>query len=364
MTETPQELPNADELLFSLRRKEGSWVEWGKSCQTLQKAGYTPQAIFEATGFEPIHQNQIIVAAQVFETMVKVGVSEAVKAHFGQRSSDILYELRVLKQEERAAAAELVFEKGLDTDEVHEIVRELKDYSRLSKAPESFSSRPGDIVAYYAWKTAKEKSDFQERSRYIARGLKFAQTETARKTIEALLTDFTVTPKRPAPRLPLYRVDSDEQLPRILPVAGKLPLKVADLHAVPILEEVGLFEIVQFSGMGAWMTVPGWQVIRSAEDPVAILGESDRLPAPLEGESEEVIIVIDRAQREWNADSYFAVAESEYLELQWFEEAPSVSLLGRVILVMRPKKLLDQDYTQGEFSRDQRNMMERWTLDE
>lgn len=353
MTETPQELPNADELLLSLRRKEGSWVEWGHACQTLQKAGYTPQTIFEATGFEPIHQNQIIVAAQVYETMLKVGVSDAVKAHFGQRASDILYELRVLKQEERAAAAELVFEKNLDTDEVHEVVRALKDFSRLNKAPEHFTSHPGDIVAFYAWKTAKEKSDLQERSRFIARGLKFAHTETARRAIESLLTDFTVTPKRPAPRLPIYRLDSDEQLPRILPVAGKLPLKVTDLHAVPIGEESGVFGIVQFSGTGAWMTVPGWQVIRNAEDPVAILGESDRLPNPMEGASEEVIIVIDRSQRTWNVESYFAIAEGEQLELKWFEEDPSITLLGRVILVMRPKKVLDEAYS-----------TELWQLDE
>jgi hypothetical protein len=353
MTETPQELPNADELLLSLRRKEGTWVNWGQSCQTLQKAGYTPQAIFEASGIEPIQQNQIIVASQVYETMLKFGVSDAVKAHFGHRASDVLYELRVLKQEERATAAELMFEKSLDTDEVHEVVRSLKDFSRLSKPPENFTSHPGDVVAYYAWKTAKEKSDFQERSRYIARGLKFAQTEPARKAIEALLTDFTITPKRPAPRLPLYRVDTDEQLPRILPIAGKLPLKVADLRVVPLLEEVGVFSIVQFSGTGAWITVPGWQVIRSAEDPVAILADSDRLPSPLEGDPEEVIVVIDRSQRDWNAENYFAVAEGEQLELKWFEEAPSVSLLGRVILVMRPKKVLDEDYT-----------TELWQLDE
>ncbi|BAU12452.1 hypothetical protein LEP3755_29810 [Leptolyngbya sp. NIES-3755] len=348
-----EELSNADELLLSLRRKEGSWVDWAQSCQTLQKAGYTPNAIFEATGFEPIHQNQIIVAAQVYDSMLKVGVSDAVRSHFGQRASDILYELRVLSQSERAAAAELVFEKNLDTDEVHEVARALKDFSRLTKVPEAFTSHPGDAIAYQAWKTAKEKTDLQERSRYIARGLKFAHSETARKAIEALLTDFTVTPKRPAPRLPVYRLESDEQLPRILPVAGKLPLKVTDLHAVPMTEETGVFGIIQFSGTGAWMTVPGWQVIRSAEDPVAMLCDSDRLPNPLPGNAEEVIVVLDRARQEWQMDSYFAIANEEQIELQWFEEAPTMPLLGRVILVMRPKKVLDEAYT-----------TELWQIDE
>ncbi|MBD2082519.1 RuBisCO accumulation factor 1 [Leptolyngbya sp. FACHB-17] len=353
MTETPQELPNADELLLSLRRKEGSWVEWAHACQTLQKAGYTPQAIFEATGFEPIHQNQITVAAQVFDSMLKVGVSDAVRSYFGNRASDILYELRILSQSERAAAAELVFEKNLDTDEVHEVARALKDYSRLSKQPEAFTAHPGDAVAYQAWKSAKEKTDLQERSRLIARGLKFAHSETARKAIESLLTDFTVTPKRPAPRLPVYRLESDDQLPRILPVAGKMPLTIADLHAVPMIEETGAFALVQFSGTGAWITVPGWQVIRSAEDPVALLCDSDRLPTPLAGNPEEVIVVLDRSERQWQLEHYFAVANGEQLELQWFEEAPTVTLLGRVILVMRPKKVLDEAYS-----------TELWQIDE
>ncbi|HTL88788.1 MAG TPA: RuBisCO accumulation factor 1, partial [Leptolyngbya sp.] len=167
------------------------------------------------------------------------------------------------------------------------------------------------------------------------------------------LTDFEVTPKRPAPRLPLYRLESDEHLPRILPVAGKLPLTIADLKAVPMVEETGAFALVQFSGTGAWITVPGWQVIRSAEDPIAILCDSDRLPTPLPGATEEIMLVLDRSQRDWDADSYFAVAENEQLALQWFEEAPTVSLLGRVILVMRPKKVLDEDYA-----------AELWQLDE
>ena len=353
MTETPQELPNADELILSLRRKQGSWVEWGQACQTLQKSGYTPQAIFEATGFEPIHQNQIIVAAQVYDTMVKTGVSNAVRSHFGHKASDILYELRILTQSERAAAAELIFEKNLDTDDAHEVARSLKDFSRLPKLPEGFTDHPGDAIAFQAWKTAKGKSDLQERSHLIARGLKFAHSATARRAIESLLTDFSLTPARPAPRLPIYRLESDEQLPRILPVAGKLPLTIADLHAVPMIEETGAFALVQFSGTGAWITVPGWQVIRSSEDPVAILCDSDRLPTPLEGATEEIIIVLDRSQRDWEADSYFAIAQEDQIALQWFEEAPTVSLLGRVVLVMRPKKVLDEAYS-----------TELWQLDE
>jgi hypothetical protein len=353
MTDTPDNLPNADELLKSLRRKEGNWVEWAQACQTLQKAGYTPQAIFEETGFEPIQQNQIVVASQVYDTMLKVGVSDSVKEFFGTRSSDILYELRILTQRDRASAAEFVFAHKLDTDEVHEVARALKDFYRFSSPPENFTEHPGDAVAYQAWKAAKQKSDLQERSHLIARGLRFAHSATARKTIEQLLTDFTVTPHRPAPRLPIYRLESDEELPRIVPVVGKLPLTKADLDAVPLIDEAGAFKIVKFSGTGAWVTLPGWQVVRRAEDPIVLLCDSDQLPNPLPGPSEEVVVVVDRAQRDWQSDSYFAIAEEEQLHLRWFEEAPDLALLGRVVLVMRPKKVLDENYTK-----------ELWQIDE
>jgi len=60
----PEPEINAEELLRSLRQNKEP-DQWGRACQQLQKAGYTPQGIFEETGFEPIQQNQIIVAAQV-----------------------------------------------------------------------------------------------------------------------------------------------------------------------------------------------------------------------------------------------------------------------------------------------------------
>ncbi len=355
---------DVDSILQGLRRKEGNWVEWGQACQTLQKSGLSQQEIFEATGFEPIHQNQITVAAQVYETISKAGISDGTRSHYTKKGSDILYELRILAQAERAATAEFILDKKLDADDAREIARAVKDYSRLSRPPEEFTSHPGDAIAYSTWKAARQKSDLQERSRLIAKGLKYAHSEAARKAIEQLLTDFSVAPNHKAPRLPIYRLESDEELPRIVPVVGKLPLTKSDLNAVPMTEEVGVFQMVQFSGTGAWVTLPGWQVIKSASDPVVLLCESDLLPSPLPGTPQEVIVVVDRAQRDWDADSYFLIAEDEQLQLRWLDEAPASTLLGRVILIMRPKKVLEAGYTKDSLSRDQQDMMERWSLEE
>lgn len=363
MTETPQNYSqpasdpsnaavDVEELVRSLRRKEGSWVDWGQACTALQKAGFSSQKIFEETGFEPVHQNQVTVAAQVYTSMVNAGASEEVRSHFWRKGSDILYEFRILTQTERVAAAALILAHNLDADDAREVAKAMKEYSRFGTLPQGFTDAAGDAVAYQCWKLARQQSDLQERSRLIARGLKLASSPSARGQIEQLLVDFTVVPRRTAPRLPIYRVDSEEELPRIIPVVGKLPLAVGDLQAVPLAEEIGPFGMVKFSGPAAWVAVPGWQVILNAEDPIAILAMSDGLPVPLQGKVEEVLVVVDRAQRQWDADSYFIADRGGNLELFWFETSPDLSILGQVILVMRPKKILDEDYTKDRWQID------------
>lgn len=360
MVDTPHNAPNSEqaqinsaEILQKLRRKEGSWVEWGQSCQQLQKAGLSQQTIFEETGFEPIHQNQVIVAAQVYTSIVAEGAPEAVQSHFGRKGSDVLYELRILNQADRAALATLSLEKNLDCDEARDAAKAVKDFSRLGSVPEGFTTHPGDAIAYQLWRQARQKADLQERSRLIAKGLRFAHSDTARQRIEQLLTDFTVVKAAPTPLLPLYRLEADEELPRALPVVGKMPLTRSDLQAVPLVDEIEPFGMVQFAGAAAWVPVPGWQVVRLAEDPVAILCSSDALPTSLPGPVEDVLIIVDRAQREWQTNNYFLVEQDEALQIRWFEEAPKLPILGRIILVMRPKKVLDEDYTKDPWQLDE-----------
>jgi Rubisco Assembly chaperone C-terminal domain/Rubisco accumulation factor 1 alpha helical domain/Rubisco accumulation factor 1 helix turn helix domain len=338
-----------EELLLFMRRKMGTWVEWAEACQKLQKVGYTDQQIFEATGFEGIHQNQIMVAVQVYKSIVAVGVKPETAEHFHRKASDVLYEFRTLSPAERAAAADFAFDRKMDMDEAREIGKSMKDFSRISQPTAEFSSHPGDIMAYFAWRTAKQKTDFQSRSALIARGLKYVQTDSARKQVEALLLDFsnTPTPEKVAPRMPVYRMDSDEELPCVLPVIGEMPLTKTDLQAVPLYDVEAPFGLIRFSGTGAYVAVPGYQVICNASDPIAFLVKSEDLPTRLPGTSEQALVVIDRAERAWKEDTYFIVAnESDQLEIQWFETEPTLQILGRVILVMRPKKVLvDEAHT-------------------
>lgn len=362
MTELPSNPANKSDatsqeeietLLRSLRQKQGNWLEWGKACAKLQKAGINPQAIFEATGFEPIQQNQIIVASQVYTSLEQPEVPEEVRSHYATRGSDILYELRSLTQPERAAAAQLVLSHQLSADDARDVAKAVKEFSYFRTLPDGFSDHPGDAVAYQCWKLIRQKTDLQERSRLIAKGLRFAHSQTARQQIEQLLLDFTVDPKRAAPMLPFYRLESEEELPRLVPVVGEMPLTPADIEAVPVIAETQPFRMVKFAGEQAWVPLPGWQVLLIAEDPVVILCNSDRLPNQLTSTPEPVLVVIDRSQREWDVNSYFVVAQSEQIEFQWFETQTDLKILGKIIIVVRPKKILDEEFNK-----------ESWQLDE
>lgn len=344
---------SVEDLFLMLRRKEKNWVEWGRACQQLQKAGYSSQTIFEQTGFEPIQQNQVIVASQVYATLENAGISDAVRSRFERTGSDSLYELRILHQSDRAPAAEFIVSRNLDSEGAREVARAVKEFSRRSSPPEGFTSHPGDAVAYEYWKVARHHNDLQERSRLIARGLMFAHSQEARQQIEKLLTEFAGGKQRPAPSLPVYRLEADEQQPRLLPIAGQMPLTTAQLKEVATPQTTGSFQIVQGAINQMLVAIPGWQVILKAKDPVGILCTSDRLPGTKTGKAEEVLAIVDRAEQEWNSDSYYAVEQSGQVEIQWFPETPTVPLLARLVLVLRPKRILDESLSRDVWQIDE-----------
>lgn len=359
MNEKPQDTAkqlseeDANQLLRSLLHKEGTWVDWGKTCQRLQQAGYDAQEIFEKTGFQASQQNLIIVAAQVYESLLNANVSEDLLSYYRGPKSDILYELRILNQERRAMVATLAQEKNLDHLETRDVAKTFQTFSRMPQLPPGFTLHPGDAVAYQCWKQGKQKKDLQARTRLIAKGLKFAHSTTAREAIEKLLTDFTVTPERSAPLMPLYRVQNQEEISCIVPLAGTLPLGKNEVLKVEKLETFGPFNAISYTGKGSVVPLPSWQAVLKAVDPVAILSSSDRLPQALTGKPEEVLVLIDRAMTDWDDQSYFLVEEAEALSFQWFPEKPSLPLLGQVIIVLRPRKIFDEN-----------NLLEPWQMDD
>jgi Rubisco Assembly chaperone C-terminal domain/Rubisco accumulation factor 1 alpha helical domain/Rubisco accumulation factor 1 helix turn helix domain len=340
------------EIMRSLLHKEGSWVEWGKKCQTLQKAGYEPAKIFEDTGFQASQQNLIIVASQVYDSIAQAQLDEAILEYFKGPRSDVLYEFRILNQSQRAAASQLAYDKKIDVDGAHLVAKAMQDVAHMSQIPEAFTNCPGDNVAYLCWKRARRKRDLQERSRLIAQGLKFAQSQSAREAIEKLLSDFSVEAPVNAPLLPIYRLEVEEQLPRIIPLAGTYPLTRQTLDAVAPVKTQESFSSITVSG-GTFVPVPGWQAVLKAIDPVAYLCPSDRLPKSIAGKVREFLVILDRGSQEWDVNSYFVVEVNGQIEIKWFDTAPNIPIVGQLVLILRPKKILDEN-----------NIIEPWQMDD
>jgi hypothetical protein len=326
-----------DIVLLRLRRKEGNWVGWGQDCQQLQKTGYTPQQIFEASGFEPIHQNQLIVAAQVFANITEIGVQPATVTHFTRVGSDSLYELRILSKKDRATVADFLVDRNLNSESAKEVAKATRDYADLRQLPTGFTAHPGDAVAYQYWRYASQQHDLMEKTRLVARGLLFAHSNSARQQIEKLLGSLS-QPERANPKLPLYRLESDEELPRFLPVAGKLPLKAADVAAIPRATAVGAFSLVNTTWQ-RWVGLPGWQMVISAIDPIVVFQVNQNLIKDAEAE-EELLMLIDRGITEWNDFKYFMVDRGGELVIDYFATLPSEPIIGQLVLVLRPKRLL------------------------
>jgi hypothetical protein len=94
-------------------------------------------------------------------------------------------------------------------------------------------------------------------------------------------------------------------------------------------------------------------VVLNADDPVAIAWQSDQLPQPLPGKPEEVLVIVDRSKRDWQPDQYFLVSEGDRVVLQWLETEPSQPIFGQVLLVVRPKRMLDEDYAKDPWQIDE-----------
>jgi hypothetical protein len=180
-----------------------------------------------------------------------------------------------------------------------------------------------------------------EKTRLIARGLMFAHSQSARNQIEKLLTELTAPPQRQAPALPVYRLEGDDELPRTFPVAGTFPLPSSVFASVPKIEGSGAFHITHSNWSGDWVSLPGWKVITAAEEPIGIIAPRDSLPFQISAQSQEMIVVLDRGITVWDEFHYFAIDRDGQLGIEWFDAAPSIPLLGKLVLIIHPKRAIE-----------------------
>ncbi|MGA1623804.1 MAG: RuBisCO accumulation factor 1, partial [Synechocystis sp.] len=266
--------------------------------------------------------------------------------------SDVLYELRILNQSQRAIAAVEAQQKNLTADEAKELAKAFQEFGYLSQLPEGFTEHPGDALAYQCWKFARQKKDITARTRLIVKGLKFAHSDSARTAIEQLLTDLTAKAAPKAPLVPIFRIEEAEESARLIPVAGTLPLTIEQLQQVETLTQGEPFGLVNYQGTGAIVPVPQWQAILTAVDPVAIFCAGGEVAETVPRKDETVMVIVDRGQRTWAPTHYFVVPQGEQLAIRWFETEPDCPILGQVVVVLRPKQIFDENHLREPWQMD------------
>jgi hypothetical protein len=100
--------------------------------------------------------------------------------------------------------------------------------------------------------------------------------------------------------------------------------------------------VTALSGEGQWAALPGWHMICAATDPIAIPCTREDLPQAESLANEPLLLVVDRADTQWYLHSYFLVTQGDGLGVQWFEQAPNQEILGKLILILRPKRIVDE----------------------
>lgn len=338
-------------LLQSLRRKEGGWVDWGRACRQLQQQRLAPQTVFEETGIEPTYQNQLAVAFGVWESLQAAPAE--VLSYFAADGSEALYELRVLPQGDRLAAAALLARLQWDAAAAKELAKATKEVSLLGQLPAGFTATPGDALAYQVWKNVQHTADPGQRARAIAKGLACATSETARQRLARLLTE-AVPPssRRPVP-LPFYRLTGDDGLPCLLPVVGALPL--SQLPAPPPPAPPSPFGCRELTG--TWVALPGWSVLQTLNQGVAVLADTETLeaatgqtlPNSFPNRPEEILLVLTAVDLTFDPQTYFAVLAGGGLSFQTFADAETwqgAQPVARLVLVLRQPRILDETFAQ------------------
>lgn len=356
---TVQSIPDAfrkleiDEQLAVIRDRIGLWHQYADLIPVLNRAGFTPSSIEEATGMSGVEQNKIVVASRVRSSLVSNGFDENLLAYYDIGGENILYEFRTLSTEQRKSAAEYAIERSMDGKEARDLTKAMKDFERRRKPGwESFSSKPGDCLAYSFYCQSKEYKADSEREAVLKKALSFAVTEKAKAKIQEFLERPDEVDKDQSAEifktLLVVRLVEGEvaeaKTPLVLPVIKANAEEYMQSPSRMAMGE-GPFRIYDSeTAWKSWVVLPGWEPLIDAKAPVVLwFSDGNVLPwkVPKTDRNESVLVVVDKTRTEIDAESCFLVASADNsLSIQRGSaiSASAGSVLGMAILVVRPPK--------------------------
>ncbi|KVI06261.1 rubisco accumulation factor 1.1, chloroplastic-like [Cynara cardunculus var. scolymus] len=357
-----------------LTNRLGQWYEYAPLIPTLIREGFAPPTIEELTGITGVDQNRLVVAAQVRDTLVQSGVEAETLEFFDKGGAELLYEIRLLSINQRAAAARYMLENKFEPSDAQELARSIKDFPRRrgDRGWDCFDyTIPADCLAFMYYRQALENRESELRTSALEKALAVAVSERAREWVTKELDGNDETAegegrgggvvdgvKVPVVRLHLGEI-AEATVVAVLPVCGAEE-REKGVEAAPWESRCkGDFGIVEAEkDWRRWVVLPAWEpVVRMKRGGVVVaFADARALPWRVNRwyKEEAILVVADRGSKEVVADDgfYLVVSEDE-LKVERglaLKEKGVKESLGNVVIVVRPPRddneneLADEDW--------------------
>lgn len=296
------------------------------------------------------------------DSLIQSKTDPEIVAEFDTGGSELLYEIRLLSVQQRAAAARFIVEKKLDSKGTQDLARATKDFPRrrVDKGWDSFDyTHPGDCLAFMYYRQAREHVNSSElRTSAFEEALKVVGTEKAKivilkelegesEDIEGKEGDIVAGVKVPVVRMKFGEVAASSRVV-ILPVCKAEEKDKEVMEAPWECKSEGEFgEVVAEKGWKRWVALPGWEPVVGLGNGGVVVSFSDARVLPWKVnrwyKEEPILVVADRSRKEVAADDGFYLAAMDGGALGFkvergsaLKEAGVKESLGTVVMIVRP----------------------------
>ncbi|XP_074332237.1 rubisco accumulation factor 1.1, chloroplastic-like [Apium graveolens] len=360
---------DANSRLEVLSNRLGLWFEYAPLIPSLTQEGFSAPTIEEITGLTGVEQNQLIVGAQVRDSLLQAGVEDEVLRFYDLGGAQLLYEIRLLSVDQRADAARLIARERFDVKCAVELARAIKDYPRRKKEKgwESFDYKsPKDCLAFMYYRLALEHQSLELREAGLVRALEMAGTEKAKKRILVDLEkkgsedkgeDVVVALKVPVVRMRVGEV-SEATSVAVLPVCRSEERDKEVLEAPWECGTAGEFGVVVAEKpWSRWVVLPGWEPVVGLKKGGVVVGFPDARALPWKVnrwyKEESILVVADRKAKEVATDDgFYLVCREGGLKVERgsaLKELGVEESLGTVVLVVRPPKEVTENQLEDDW---------------
>ncbi|CAI9273237.1 unnamed protein product [Lactuca saligna] len=345
-----------------LSNRLGLWFEYAPLIPPLILEGFAPSTLEEVTGISGVEQNRLVVAAQVRESLVQSGVDEETLEFYDKGGAELLYEIRLLSVNQRAAAARYMLENKFEPSDAQELARAIKDFPRRrgDRGWDYFDyTIPADCLAFMYYRQALENRDTESKISVLQKALSVAVSEPAKAWVTKELDgndgdgegqgrDGGVVDgvKVPVVRLNLGEI-AEATVVAVLPVCGANERDKGVKDAPWESGCKGDFGIVEAEkDWRRWVVLPAWEPVIGLKRGGVVVAFSDARALPWRVnrwyKEEAILVVADRSRKEVAADDgFYLVLSEDELKVDrgsTLKEKGIQESLGTVVIVVRPPR--------------------------